>query len=138
MNNIIQHARGVRSERQHHRGDTMTSSEQSPEEIATAKREVLAELEALEDPKILAVNQKHGDTHAVNLTKLRAIAKRLKAQPDLARALWEEESAAAKLLAILISRPRNYSQDELDAMLRSAGTPKVHDWLINYLVLKSP
>lgn len=116
----------------------MTSSEQSPEEIATAKREVLAELEALEDPKILAVNQKHGDTHAVNLTKLRAIAKRLKAQPDLARALWEEESAAAKLLAILISRPRNYSQDELDAMLRSAGTPKVHDWLINYLVLKSP
>ena len=70
----------------------MTSSEQSPEEIATAKREVLAELEALEDPKILAVNQKHGDTHAVNLTKLRAIAKRLKAQPDLARALWDRRA----------------------------------------------
>lgn len=116
----------------------MATTAQSPQEIEATKSEVLAELEALEDPKILAVNQKHGDTHAVNLTQLRAVAKRLKAQPALARALWEEPSSVAKLLAILISRPSHYAQDELDAMLRSAGTPKVHDWLVNYLVLKSP
>ena len=105
----------------------MTTTEHSPEEIAAAKSEVLAELEALSDPRIRAVNEKHGDTHAVNLTKLRALAKRLKAQPMLARALWDSEDSAAKLLAILISRPSHFAHDELDAMLRTAGTPKVHD-----------
>jgi len=29
-------------------------------------------------------------------------------------------------------------RDELDAMLRQAGTPKVHDWLVNYVVKKNP
>ncbi|MGO1568704.1 MAG: DNA alkylation repair protein [Brachybacterium sp.] len=116
----------------------MTTTEHSPEEIAAAKSEVLAELEALSDPRIRAVNEKHGDTHAVNLTKLRALAKRLKAQPMLARALWDSEDSAAKLLAILISRPSHFAHDELDAMLRTAGTPKVHDWLVNYLVQKGP
>jgi hypothetical protein len=34
--------------------------------------EVMAELAALEDPKIHEVNEKHGDHHGVNLGKLRA------------------------------------------------------------------
>ena len=117
---------------------TAAAPQRTEAELSGEVASLHEELAALADARMRAVDEKHGDDHAVNLTKLRAFAKRLKAQPDLARALWEEESAAAKLLAILISRPRNYSQDELDAMLRSAGTPKVHDWLINYLVLKSP
>ncbi len=55
--------------------------------------EVMAELAALEDPKIRAVNERHGDDHGVNLTKLRAVAKRLKTQQDLARELWQTVSS---------------------------------------------
>ncbi|MGP9537530.1 DNA alkylation repair protein [Brachybacterium sp. AOP43-C2-M15] len=104
-------------------------------ERATALR---AELAALEDPKIRAVNEKHGDDHGVNLTRLRAVAKREKTNPDLARELWRTGDSAAKLLAILLSRPTQYTQHELDEMLRAAGSPKVHDWLVNYIVAKSP
>ncbi|MEV3856448.1 DNA alkylation repair protein [Streptomyces sp. NPDC050095] len=98
----------------------------------------MAELAALEDPKARAVNERHGDDHGVNLTKLRALAKRLKTQQDLARGLWETGDSAARLLALLICRPKAYQRDELDAMVREARTPKVHDWLVNYVVKKSP
>ncbi|WP_174535759.1 DNA alkylation repair protein [Micromonospora chalcea] len=104
----------------------------------TTVAEVTAELAALDDPKIRAVNERHGDDHGVNLGKLRAIAKRLKTQQDLARELWATGDSAARLLALLICRPKAYGRDELDAMLREARTPKVHDWLVNYVVKKSP
>ncbi|MFE9565692.1 DNA alkylation repair protein [Streptomyces sp. NPDC006487] len=98
----------------------------------------MAELAALEDPKARAVNEKHGDDHGVNLGKLRAVAKRLKTQQELACGLWETGDTAARLLAILICRPKSFGRDELDAMLRDARRPKVHDWLVNYVVKKSP
>lgn len=104
----------------------------------TTVAEVLAELAALEDPKARAVNEKHGDDHGVNLSKLRAVAKRLKTQQDLARQLWATGDTAARLLATLICRPKAFEQDELDGMLRGARTPKVHDWLVNYVVKQSP
>ncbi|ADD45199.1 DNA alkylation repair protein [Stackebrandtia nassauensis] len=104
----------------------------------TTVAEVTAELAALEDPKARAVNEKHGDDHGVNLSRLRALAKRLKTQQELARQLWATDDTAAKLLALLICRPKAFERDELDAMLRQARTPKVHDWLINYVVKKNP
>lgn len=104
----------------------------------TTVAEVRAELAALEDPRIRAVNERHGDDHGVNLTKLRAVAKRLKTQQDLARELWATDDTAARLVALLICRPKAFAADELDAMLREARTPKVHDWLVNYVVKKSP
>ncbi|WAZ27305.1 DNA alkylation repair protein [Streptomyces cinnabarinus] len=98
----------------------------------------MAELAELEDPRIRAVNEKHGDDHGVNLTKLRAVAKRLKTQQELACRLWETGDSAARLLALLICRPKAFERDQLDAMLRAARTPKVQDWLVNYVVKKSP
>jgi 3-methyladenine DNA glycosylase AlkD len=104
----------------------------------TTVDEVMAELAALEDPKTREVNRKHGDDHGVNLSKLRALAKRLKTQQELAYQLWKTEDTAARLLAILICRPKAFQRDELDVMLRDARTPKVHDWLVNYVVKKNP
>jgi 3-methyladenine DNA glycosylase AlkD len=104
----------------------------------TTAAEAMAELSALEDPKMRAVNARHGDDHGVNLSQLRALAKRLKAQPELARELWETGDTAARLLAILVCRPRAYERDELDVMLRQARAAKVHDWLVNYVVKKTP
>lgn len=100
--------------------------------------EVMAELAALEDPKMRAVNERHGDDHGVNLTKLRGVAKQLKVQPDLAVELWNTGDTPARLVALLICRPKQFSAAELDAMLREARAPKVHDWLVNYVVKKSP
>ncbi|MFI0408894.1 DNA alkylation repair protein [Actinomadura sp. 3N508] len=99
---------------------------------------VLAELAALEDPRVREVNERHGDDHGVNLGKLRAIAKRLKTRQDLACRLWETGDGAARLLALLICRPKAFGRAELDGMLREARTPKVHEWLVNYVVKKSP
>lgn len=104
----------------------------------TTVADVMTELAALEDPKARAVNEKHGDDHGVNLSKLRAIAKRLKTQHELAQQLWKTDDTAARLLAILICRPKAFDRDELDAMVREARTPKVHDWLVNYVVKKNP
>ena len=104
----------------------------------TTVAEVMAELATLEDPKMRAVNEKHGDDHGVNLSKLRAVAKRLKTHQDLARGLWQTGDTAARLLALLICRPKLFERGELDAMLREARAPKVHDWLVNYVVKKSP
>jgi 3-methyladenine DNA glycosylase AlkD len=104
----------------------------------TTVDEVMAELAGLEDPRAREVNERHGDDHGVNLGKLRALAKRLKTQQELARQLWETDDTAAKLLALLICRPKAFERAELDAMLRQARTPKVHDWLVNYVVKKSP
>ncbi|SMO36811.1 3-methyladenine DNA glycosylase AlkD [Geodermatophilus aquaeductus] len=98
----------------------------------------MAELAALEDPRVRAVNERHGDDHGINLGRLRAVAKRLKVQHDLARQLWATGDTAARLLAILVCRPKLFGRDELDVMLREARAPKVHDWLVNYVVKKNP
>jgi 3-methyladenine DNA glycosylase AlkD len=104
----------------------------------TTVAEVMAELAALEDPRAREVNERHGDDHGVNLGRLRALARRLKTQQELARRLWETDDTAARLLAILICRPKAFERSELDVMVREARTPKVHDWLVNYVVKKSP
>ncbi|BCJ57889.1 DNA alkylation repair protein [Micromonospora endophytica] len=100
--------------------------------------EVLTELAAYEDPKTREANEKHGDDHGVKLSLLRALAKRLRTQQELARQLWKTEDTAARLLATLVCRPKAFPPDELDVMLREARTPKVHDWLVNYVVKNSP
>lgn len=105
---------------------------------STLAESTLASLKELEDPKILAVNERHGDDHAVNLTKLRAVAKDLKRNQPLARELWSTNDTAARLVALLICRPKEFDQSELDSMILGARTPKVLDWLINYVVKKNP
>ena len=97
-----------------------------------------AELAALEDPRMREVNERHGDDHGINLSKLRAIAKRVKTDHELALELWATGETPARLLALLIARPKALGEDELDAMLREARAPKVLDWLVNYMVKKGP
>jgi 3-methyladenine DNA glycosylase AlkD len=116
----------------------MTQRTAPTDGVPAAVAAVLAELSALEDPKIRSVNVRHGDDHAVNLTQLRALAKRLKTQQELARGLWATGDSSARLVAILICRPKAFELAELDGMLREARTPKVHDWLVSYVVKKSP
>mgnify|MGYP000873910428 FL=1 len=100
--------------------------------------EVLARLTALEDPRMRAVNERHGDDHGVNLTKLRALAKEVRTDHAFARELWATGATAARLVALLVCRPKEFSREELDTMIREARAPKVLDWLVSYVVKKSP
>lgn len=65
------------------------------------------------------------------------MAKQIKSSPELANELWASGDTAARLLSILICKPKQLGCDELDAMLREADGPKVLDWLVNYVVKKS-
>lgn len=104
----------------------------------TTLEQVMERLEDLADARSLEINTRHGDDHAVNLGKLRALAKELKSERDLIDPLWATDDSAAKLLAILISKPKDLSVSQVDSMLRSARTPKVQDWLVNYVAKKHP
>jgi 3-methyladenine DNA glycosylase AlkD len=106
--------------------------------LETTVDAVMAELAELDDPKMREANEVRGDDHGVNLSKLRAVAKRLKTQQDLACGLWATDDTAARLLALLICRPKAFESGELDVMLRQVRAPKVHDWLVNYVIKKSP
>jgi 3-methyladenine DNA glycosylase AlkD len=104
----------------------------------TMVADVMEELAGLEDPQARRVNERRGDDHGVNLGKLRALAKRLKTQQELARELWATGDTVARLLAILICRPKAFALEDLDLMVREASVPKVHDWFVNYVVKKNP
>lgn len=99
--------------------------------------DILTELGTLDDPKRRAVNERHGDDHGVNLSDIRAMAKRIKPNQELSKELWSTDNTAARLVALLICKPEEFSEAELDAMLRQARARKPHDWFINYVVKKS-
>jgi 3-methyladenine DNA glycosylase AlkD len=106
--------------------------------LAKATRDVMRELAALENPKVRQTNERHGDDHGVNLTRLRALAKRLKTQHDLALQLWATGDTAARLLATLVCRSKTLSAAELDAMIRDISSPKLVDWFIVNVVKPGP
>ncbi len=100
-------------------------------------KDVMRELAALEEPKMRAANERRGDDHGVNLTHLRALAKRLKTQHELALQLWATGDTAARLLASLVCRPKALSAAELDAMIHDIRSPKLLDWFIVNMVKPS-
>jgi hypothetical protein len=50
----------------------------------TTATDIKAELALLQDPKLRATNEERGDDHGVNLSAIRAVAKRLKIRHELA------------------------------------------------------
>lgn len=98
--------------------------------------EVIARIEELEDPKVQKVNEKQGDDHGVKLADVRALAKEIKSNHDLAERLWETGNTAAQLVAVLISEPTMFTNADMDRWLREARTPKVRTWVVNYIVKK--
>src|SRR5262245_9978957 len=97
------------------------SSGQTTRDVTTRdvkNSEVLRERAGPDDPSMRDVTQRHGDDHGVNLTHLRALAKRLKTQHDLALELWATGDTAGRLLATLVCRPRAFAAADLDAMIR--------------------
>ena len=92
--------------------------------------EVLRELAAMENAKVRAINERNGDDHGVNLSQLRALAKRMKTRHDLALALWATGKTPARLVSTLVCQPRLLSADELQTMVRDIRSPKLLDWFV--------
>jgi 3-methyladenine DNA glycosylase AlkD len=73
---------------------------------------------------------KHGD--------IRALAKKLQANPELAVPLWETGNVDAQLLAALLIKPNALSATQVDRLVRSVSFAHVADWLVSYVVKPHP
>lgn len=103
--------------------------------------EALARLEALGSERMRLQNKKRGagdNQFGIRLGEIRTLAKEIKPSHELAIALWETENIDARLLSILLLKPKNLSADELDQMVRRVDFTQVADWLSSYVVRNHP
>lgn len=103
--------------------------------------QALGELEALGLESVRAQNAKRGagdNQYGVRLGDIRTLAKKIKTNHDLALALWDTGNIDARLLGILLLKPRSLSVEDLDRLVRSVAFEQVADWLDAYVVKKHP
>lgn len=102
---------------------------------------ILAQLESLGNQARRKHNAKYGapdNQFGVTSGDVRALAKKLKTDHDLALKLWATGNVDAQLLATLMIEPESLSADELDALTRTTTFAHVADWLNAYVVAKHP
>ncbi len=111
------------------------------DDSAMTVKEVLAQLKSLGDDARRKHNIKAGapdNQFGVKLGDIRAVAKKIKSDHDLALKLWETGNVEAQLLATLILKPKSLSADEVDRMTRSTTCGQVAEWLNSYVVAQHP
>lgn len=111
-------------------------------------KEVLAQLESLGDDARRKYNGKTGPDgiagappdrqFGVKTGDLRALAKKIKANHELAMELWATGNIDAQMLAILVMKPGELSTKELDRMVREARFPWVAEWFNSYIIKERP
>lgn len=104
-------------------------------------KEAMSRLESLGNEKIRDLNIRNGagdNQFGVKLGDLRVIAKEIKIDNALAKELWETGNLDARLLAILILKPKDLTAAELDTMVRSNSVAQVSDWLSSYVTKLHP
>ena len=103
--------------------------------------ETLTQLKALGQEKMRSQNIKNGandNQFGVRLGDIRKLAKEIKTNHELAIALWETENIDARLLAILLLKPKMLSAEEIDHKVRSATFVQLADWFNGYVVANHP
>lgn len=116
--------------------------------VATAVKDVLAELESLGDEKRRQYNAKAGPDGIAGAPPdkqfgcktgdIRKLAKKIKTDHELGQKLWKTGNMDAQLLAILIMKPKELSAEQLDTMVREARFAWVADWLQSYVIKHQP
>jgi 3-methyladenine DNA glycosylase AlkD len=104
-------------------------------------KDALAQLKSLGNEKMRARYKKSGagdNQFGVPLGDVRKLAEKIKSDHQLALALWDTGNIDARLLAILVLKPRELSRDEMDRMVRSADLAQLADWLNSYVVKNHP
>ncbi|TBO40179.1 DNA alkylation repair protein [Pedobacter kyonggii] len=103
--------------------------------------ETLSKLESLGEEKVRAMHIKNGareNIFGVKMGDIRAIAKKIKTDHELALQLWETENIDARLLAILILKPKALSAAQIEEMVASENFTWAADWFYNYIVKEYP
>ncbi|MCE9562770.1 MAG: DNA alkylation repair protein [Planctomycetes bacterium] len=110
----------------------------APAKAATATREqLLKQLESLGNSVTRKHNAKWGaddNQFGVKHGDIRALAKKIGSNPELAMPLWETGNVDAQLLAVLLFDPKTLSADEVDRLVRSISFSHVADWLHSNVV----
>lgn len=103
--------------------------------------EILARFKSLGDDARRAHNTKAGapdNQFGVKLGDIRALAKKIKTDHEIALALWDTGNVEAQLLATLIIKPQSLSAGELDKLTRSTTCAQAAEWLNSYVVAQHP
>jgi len=104
-------------------------------------KELLARLEALGGEKMRVQNTRHGvtgDQFGVKMGDIRTLAKEAGADNALAFELWDTGNLDARLLAVLLMKPKKLTTAEVDRLVRSNRQIPVSDWLNSYVVKAHP
>lgn len=104
-------------------------------------QETLEILQSRSDEKVRKLHLKNGareNLFGVKMGDIRAIAKKIKQNHNLALQLWSSENIDARLLAILILDPTLLSESEIEQMVSSEPFTWAADWLYNYVVKVYP
>lgn len=103
--------------------------------------EVMAELESHGTAQNRKVYRRHGvrsELFGVSFANLRAMAKRIRTDHTLARALWETGNYDARLLATMVAEPAEMKSSELDTWMRGIGDYPTADVFVAEVVKKTP
>jgi 3-methyladenine DNA glycosylase AlkD len=110
----------------------------APAKAATrAVEQALKQLESLGNEATRKHNAKWGagdNQFGVKHGDIRALAKKLPPDHELAISLWETGNVDAQLLAALLIKPKTLSAEQVDRLVRSVSFAHVADWLISYVV----
>lgn len=109
-------------------------------------KEILAQLKSLGNDVRRKHNAKVGpdgtaapaNQFGVPMGDIRALAKKIKNDHQLALKLWATGNMEAQLLATLMIKPQSLSVEEVDRLTRSITCAPVAEWLNNYVVAQHP
>jgi 3-methyladenine DNA glycosylase AlkD len=103
--------------------------------------EAIADLKSLGQSKVREMNIKKGapeNSFGVKMGDVRNVAKKIKADHDLGLELWKTGIAEARLLAILILKPKQLSAAEVERMVTEVDWDWLADWLNSNVVKQHP
>lgn len=103
--------------------------------------DVLTKLDAIGTEQLRTQNVRHGYVGAqvgAKLGDLRMIAKAIKLNTAFGLELWETGFLEARLVAVLIMKPKELSVDQLKMLVQTATYGHLADWVNSYLVKQHP
>lgn len=104
-------------------------------------KDILAQLKKMGDEKTRAVNIKRGaddNQFGVKLGDIRGVAKKIKANHEVALALWETGNLEAQLVATLLIKANDLSTAQMESLVRSVTVVQVYEWLHSYVLKDHP
>ena len=104
-------------------------------------QDVLIKLETLGTEQLRAQNVRHGfvgEQFGVKLGELRTIAKSIKLNTAFGLELWATGYLEARLIAILVMKPKELSVEQLKMLVQTATYGHLADWVNSYLVKQHP